>query len=144
MLWRRRRSEDRCSGRGAENKLYIIIQTRRTHLEYCPIFVFIEEVIESNSFRKDKWRASHLRTFKYKLWKNLDKNDLKDGEKYYEMTYDQAIMLPLLEMASERSKYIPQILYVYNKDNPLNVDKIKADNKLNSNSIKVGQILKMK
>tara|TARA_R110000824_G_scaffold14726_9_gene62488 strand:+ start:1180 stop:2796 length:1617 start_codon:yes stop_codon:yes gene_type:complete len=85
-----------------------------------------EDVIKTNSFRKDQWRASHLRTFKYKLWKNLDKNDLKDDDKYYEMTYDQAIMLPLLEMASERSKYIPEVLHTYNKENPLNVDKIKA------------------
>ena len=85
-----------------------------------------EEVIKTNSFREDQWRASHLRTFKYKLWKNLDKNDLKDNNKYYEMTYDQAIMLPLLEMASERSKYIPEVLHVYNKENPLNIDKIKA------------------
>ena len=76
--------------------------------------------------RDSQWRASHLRTFKYKLWKHLDKNDLKEGDKYYEMTYDQAIMLPLLEMASERSKYIPEVLLTYNKENPLNVDKIKA------------------
>jgi hypothetical protein len=88
---------------------------------------YSEEVIKTNSFRKDEWRASHLRTFKYKLWKNLDKDDLKDSNgKYYEMTYDQAIMLPLLEMASERSKFIPEVLHVYNKENPLNVDKIKA------------------
>jgi len=87
---------------------------------------YSEEVIKTNSFRKVRWRASHLRTFKYKLWKNLDKNDLKDDDKYYEMTYDQAIMLPLLEMASERSKYIPETLHVYNKENPFNVDKIKA------------------
>jgi len=84
-----------------------------------------EEVVKNNTFRQDQWRASHLRTFKHKLWKHLDKNDLKDGDKYYEMTYDQAIMLPLLEMASERSKYIPEVLHVYNKENPLNVDKIK-------------------
>jgi glycosyltransferase involved in cell wall biosynthesis len=84
-----------------------------------------EEVIKNNTFRQDQWRASHLRTFKYKLWKHLDKNDLKENDKYYEMAYDQAIMLPLLEMASERSKYIPEVLHIYNKENPLNVDKIK-------------------
>ena len=84
-----------------------------------------EEVIKNNTFRQDQWRASHLRTFKYKLWKHLDKNDLKENDKYYEMAYDQAIMLPLLEMASERSKYIPEVLHTYNKENPLNVDKIK-------------------
>jgi hypothetical protein len=85
------------------------------------------EVIQSNLFRQDKWRASHLRTFKYKLWKNINLKDLKDKNgKYYEMAYDQAIMLPLLEMSAEKSKYIPEVLHVYNKENPLNVDKIKT------------------
>ena len=85
------------------------------------------EVIENNAFRQDKWRASHLRTFKYKLWKNIKMEDLKDSDgHYYQMTYDQAIMLPLLEMAGTRAKFIPEILHVYNKENPLNVDKIKT------------------
>ena len=53
--------------------------------------------------------------------------DLKDSDgHYYQMTYDQAIMLPLLEMAGTRAKFIPEILHVYNKENPLNVDKIKT------------------
>jgi hypothetical protein len=86
-----------------------------------------EDVIQKNSFREDQWRASHLRTFKYGLWKNIDHKDLKDEKgDYYTMAYDQALMLPLLEMASERSRYIWDTLHVYNKDNPLNVDKIKA------------------
>ena len=42
------------------------------------------------------------------------------------MAYDQAIMLPLLEMSGPRCKYISEILHVYNKENPLNVDKIKT------------------
>jgi len=88
---------------------------------------YSDEVIKTNSFRKDQWRASHLRTFKYELWKHIDHNDLKDENgNYYKMTYDQAIMLPLLEMAGDRSAYIPEILHVYNKDNPLNIDKNKA------------------
>jgi len=85
------------------------------------------EVVEDNLFRKDTWRASHLRSFKYSLWKHLKEEDLKDEEgRFFEMAYDQAIMLPLLEMASERSSFISDTLYVYNKENPLNVDKIKA------------------
>jgi hypothetical protein len=88
---------------------------------------YSDEVIKTNSFRKDQWRASHLRTFKYELWKHIDHNDLKDENgNYYKMTYDQAIMLPLLEMAGDRSVYVPEILHVYNKDNPLNIDKNKA------------------
>jgi len=46
------------------------------------------------------------------------------------MAYDQAIMLPLLEMSAERSVYVKDTLYVYNKNNPLNVDKIKAQEQL--------------
>ena len=85
-----------------------------------------DEVIKNSAFRKDVWRASHLRSFKYHLWKKLDHSDLKNDGKYFEMTYDQAIMLPLLEMSAERSVYIPEVLYVYNRQNPLSVDKIKA------------------
>ncbi len=86
-----------------------------------------EDVIKDNLYREDRWRASHLRTFKYHLWKNVSTKDLKDqnGE-FYTMAYDQAIMLPLLEMARERAKYIDSVLHVYNKENPLNVDKLKA------------------
>ena len=86
-----------------------------------------EDVINNNAYRKDSWRASHLRTFRRHLWNRLSLEDLKDdaGE-FYKMTYDQAIMLPLLEMAGQRSHYIPEIMHVYNKQNPLSVDKLKA------------------
>lgn len=90
------------------------------------------EVVENNSFRRDRWRASHLRSFKHKLWKKIENKDLKDKDGgYYKMAYDQAIMLPLLELAAERSKYIFNIMHIYNKDNPLNVDKIKAKQQSN-------------
>ena len=86
-----------------------------------------QEVVKNNMFRQDKWRASHLRTFKHRLWNNLNHDDLKDEEgNYYKMAYDQAIMLPLLEMSGERASFIPEILHVYNKENPLNIDKNKA------------------
>ena len=86
-----------------------------------------QEVVKNNMFRQDKWRASHLRTFKHRLWNNLNHDDLKDEEgNYYKMAYDQAIMLPLLEMSGERTSFIPEILHVYNKENPLNIDKNKA------------------
>ena len=88
---------------------------------------YSDEVIENNLFRKDSWRASHLRSFKYKVWKHLKQEDLKDKEgKFFEMAYDQAIMLPLLELSGPKAEYISDTLYVYNKENPLNVDKIKA------------------
>ena len=86
-----------------------------------------DAVTNTNSYRRDIWRASHLRTFRRGLWNKLNYDDLKDKSgAYYKMTYDQAIMLPLLELADNKFKYIPEILHVYNKENPLNVDKIKA------------------
>jgi len=83
-------------------------------------------VVENNSFRRDKWRASHLRTFKTKLFKHIDLEDLKNEKgEYYKTAYDQALMLPLLELAGSRSEYIDKVLHVYNRENPLNVDKVK-------------------
>jgi len=89
-------------------------------------------VIENNLYRKDQWRASHLRTFKHVVWKNVKVEDLKgkDGE-FYEMTYDQAMMLPMLEICGDKAKFIPDILYVYNKDNPNAVNKTKAQKQYN-------------
>ena len=85
-----------------------------------------QKVIQNNLFREDQWRASHLRTFKKKAWDKIDKKDFldKDGN-YFKCSYDQAIMLPLLEIVSDRSLYIQEILHVYNRSNALNVDKIK-------------------
>tara|TARA_B100000085_G_scaffold283356_1_gene313839 strand:- start:7492 stop:9117 length:1626 start_codon:yes stop_codon:yes gene_type:complete len=86
-----------------------------------------ESVVKDNSFRTDLWRASHLKTFKYFLWNNIDKKDLKDENgKFYEVSYDQAMMLPMLEMSGHKSSYVEKITYVYNVDNPNAVNKSKA------------------
>ena len=85
------------------------------------------QVIAGNNFREDSWRASHLKTFKYELWTHLDLEDLKDEEgNFFKTAYDQAFMLPLLELSAERSRFIPDIMYVYNRLNPLSVDKTKT------------------
>ena len=83
------------------------------------------EVINDSSYRQDTWRASHLRTFKHYLWKNIDEKDLKDSEgNFYRMAWDLAFMFPMLEMAGQRQQYIQDITYVYNRANPLNDDKV--------------------
>lgn len=73
-----------------------------------------------NNIRKVAWRASHLRTFKYKAWKRIKDNDFRDHEgKYYRSAWDLAIMWPILEMATfNRTKFISEPLYVYNQENP--------------------------
>ncbi len=68
---------------------------------------------------REYW-ASHLRTFKYKLYKEILNQDpdlscYKDNNgDWYKMTYDVAIMLPLLEMAGfDRVKFNPLPVYLY-------------------------------
>lgn len=108
-----------------------ILMTYGTYIEYPTgkkpwnITKYSQEVIDTNSYRKVVWRASHLRTFKYKLWKNIKKEDFKDpnGE-FFRMTGDLAAMFPMLEMSGGKFKCIEDILYCYNFTNPLNDEKL--------------------
>jgi glycosyltransferase involved in cell wall biosynthesis len=88
---------------------------------------FPEHIVENNLFRKYRWISSHLRTFKYGLWKRIKKEDLLDQEgNFYKMAWDVAFMMPMLEMAGHRNKFIPDILYVYNNHNPINDYKVDS------------------
>ena len=58
------------------------------------------DIQNSKSYRKDWWRASHLRTFKWHLYKKIKDQDLrysKTGE-YYFHAEDLATSFPCLEM----------------------------------------------
>jgi len=78
-----------------------------------------QEIIQTNSFRKYRWITSHLRTFYAKLFKRIKKEDLMKDGAFFPVAWDLAIMFPMLEMAGERFKFIPEILYIYNNQNPL-------------------------
>ena len=55
------------------------------------------------------------KTFKYKLYKKIDHNDLKDKENnYFKSATDLALMYPMIEMSNGRFKCVNEILYVYN------------------------------
>jgi len=84
-----------------------------------------KEIIDSNTFRESEWMSSHMRTFKYKLWKKIKKEDfLEEDGRFCDGAWDMIFMFPMLEMAAHRSKFIKDILYVYNRNNPLNEDKV--------------------
>jgi glycosyltransferase involved in cell wall biosynthesis len=84
--------------------------------------------------RKIAWRASHLRTCKYKLWKRVKDEDLRDPSgKYFTVTWDLAFMFPMLEMAGfNRVEFIPEILYIYNMETPFNDYKINSNTQVNT------------
>lgn len=76
--------------------------------------------LEFDNLRTGGYWASHMRTFKYKLYKeiltqdpDLDCYKNKKGE-FYTITYDVAIMTPLMEMAGlHRIKFNPEPVYFY-------------------------------
>lgn len=73
------------------------------------------------------WRFSHLKTFRYFLFKGIKDEDLRHKEtgNYYIVAGDMALMFPMVEMAGkENSQYIDKILYVYNQSTPYNDEKI--------------------
>ncbi len=99
--------------------------------------------------RKGGYWASHIRTFKYKLYKELINQDpelscYKDiNNKFYTITYDIAIMTPLMEIAGfDRIKFNPTPVYYYrlHDQNDHNVDgrlqKIVADEIFNKTPFK--------
>mgnify|MGYP001209704744 CR=1 FL=1 len=88
-------------------------------------------VHKMKNYRELPFAFSHLRTFKSKLWYNIDQNDLKDKDgKFYEVGWDVSFMLPMIEMAQERAIMIPNILYCYNRINPISDDKIRQQEQI--------------
>lgn len=75
---------------------------------------------EFQNLRKAPWKASHLKSFKYKLFKEFMKQDpdamnFKFGNgQFYMAASDQAIMIPLMEIAGfENTSYISNVVYCY-------------------------------
>jgi len=93
--------------------------------EPFPIFGYPSEVVENNKYRNFRYLASHLRTYKYGLWKKVNKEQfLDENGEYWQTCADIATMLPLCELAGPRAKFLSKALYVYNNVNPLNDYKV--------------------
>jgi glycosyltransferase involved in cell wall biosynthesis len=81
------------------------------------------EVRQNKTFRQHAWLASHLRTFRRELFLKINPEDMKDPNTgdYVSYAPDLSFQFPMLEMCGvDRSRYIPDILYVYNRENPFN------------------------
>lgn len=86
---------------------------------------------EFKNLRKNQFLASHLRTFKYKCFKEIMNQDSnfdcfkdKNGN-FYMMAGDVATMYPIMEIAGFKNiRYIDKVLHLYNIHNPIS-DHIK-------------------
>lgn len=101
--------------------------------------VFPKDVIQNNAYRNHPFISSHLRTYKSYLWHAIKDEDLRDVDgEYFRVTCDMATMIPMLEMAGGNYFYISNILYVYNRSNPLSDDVINLSEQLRVNRL-IGQ-----
>lgn len=76
-------------------------------------------IVENNAFRDFQHLPTHLRTFYAWLFKKIKLEDLLYLGEFYPMTWDQAMMFPMIEMAGERHQFIPDIMYIYNDENSI-------------------------
>jgi hypothetical protein len=76
---------------------------------------FCGEYQEDECFRTAPWRASHLKTMKYKLFRSIPLREFKDNKcVWVKCATDRALMLPALELAGfGRIRHIEEILYCY-------------------------------
>jgi glycosyltransferase involved in cell wall biosynthesis len=85
-----------------------------------PCSSYSEDVLRQGTFRRDTWRATHLRTFKYWLWLRIDqrRSFYTPEGKMVSCCVDLAVMFPLLEMSRLRALFIRRVLLTYNRLNP--------------------------
>jgi glycosyltransferase involved in cell wall biosynthesis len=88
------------------------------------------KIIEQQNVRKyakkELFFLSHLMTFYTSLFKEIPLLDLTFQGKFLDSASDVAFMIPIAEMANKRSKYLDEVLYVYNRATPIADDRVRA------------------
>lgn len=88
---------------------------------------FASEQIIDNQLRQRRFTATHIRTWRAFLWRKINQSDLKDSNGvYWRVTGDLSFMYPMLEMSGqEHYRFMKEINYVYNEQNPINDHKVE-------------------
>lgn len=82
----------------------------------------------TNAYRSVGWLAAHPRSFRYGLWSHVESRALRDRhQRYRRCATDVALFLPILELAGMRTGFLSEPLYVYNRETPLNIDKVDRE-----------------
>lgn len=85
------------------------------------------EIVENNTFRYFTDGPSHLRTFYAGLFHKIKLADLFYEGDFFPMTYDLAMMFPMLEMAGNHFMFCPIPLLDYNTTNPISDHRVSWD-----------------
>lgn len=86
-----------------------------------------KKLIDTAANRND-YACSHIRTFYAALFKKIKLEDLVYEQQFFQMSWDKAIMLPMMEMARDgHFTFIPEVLYIYNNANSLNDHKVDLE-----------------
>ncbi len=91
-----------------------------------------DDILRNKSYRQIPWFFSQPHTFKYFLWRQIRDQDLRDPstKEYWRTCSDRALFYPLLEMAGSKIHYISDIIYIYNRGNPLCVAEVAREEQL--------------
>ncbi len=87
---------------------------------------FSSEVTDFDNIRHLPYTASHIRTWKVFLWRAIPESNLKnENNNWWGAAGDLIFMVDMLEMAGlSHYKFLPEINYVYDENNPLNDSKV--------------------
>lgn len=93
---------------------------------------YCKPISDTSTYRKSgQWLASHLRSYKNKLWYQLNDEDLRYNGEYFKMAGDVAFLYPLIELCgSKHLRFIDDTLYIYNDLRPDNAMKVNATKQL--------------
>ncbi len=88
------------------------------------------DVIAKNAFRETEWTTSHTRIYYAWLFKKIKREDFMYKGNFYPFVSDLVAMFPMLEMAGTHSKFIPDVLYIYNNNSPFNEFRVAPEGTL--------------
>ena len=79
---------------------------------------YSKETIDNKTYRKDEWKAKHLRVMKASLLKMIDPFDFIDEDgNFMRTSTDMIESFACLELSKGRHKKIEHVLMLYNQDN---------------------------
>lgn len=82
-------------------------------------------IISDNQIRYYDWVTTHLKTFYAGLFHKIAFSDFLCGREFYSAAGDLAYTLPIVEMAGRHTRFIADVLYVYNVQTPYNDHKMR-------------------